>query len=108
VLARQEKYEDAQVLIESSFEGLEDVLGEDHQYTFIARDNLASVMSQQGRYEDAAILYKASLERRKAAQGKQDHPDTDTLLVMFNMACVLYKKGHNDEARGLCKSSYEG
>lgn len=80
-------------------------LGEGHELTLVAMNDVARLYQAQGRYDEAEPLYVKSMEGRRRVLG-DDHPGT--LITINNLGTLYDKMGRYEEAEPLLLEALEG
>ena len=81
------------------------VLGNDHQNTLAAINNMGGLYLRQGKYDQAMPYFVEDMESSRRIFG-DDHPETWTALGA--MTDILYAKGQYDEAMSMASETLEG
>jgi tetratricopeptide (TPR) repeat protein/tRNA A-37 threonylcarbamoyl transferase component Bud32 len=102
---KQQRYDEAQTLLDRALAGRKLKLGEDHPETLETLNDLGLLYRAQKRYDQAEKFLTEALEARQAKLGP-DHPHT---LESIHELAVLYKeKGDYDKAEPLLLEAIEG
>ncbi len=96
VYLAQDRYAEAEPLLQQALELKEQVLGPEHPSVYRGLVNLAVVYQSQGKYTEAEPLYQRSLEISERIVGPE-HPDVATNLE--NYAVLLRETGRGEEAK---------
>ena len=91
ILARQNRFGEAEPLLLAMLEGRRRVLGDSHPETLSAVLNLAILFKNQGRNSEAEPLYLSVLDTQKRVLG-DDHPGT--IGTLYNLACFEATRGN--------------
>jgi serine/threonine protein kinase/tetratricopeptide (TPR) repeat protein len=92
------RYEKAEPHLEAAVEIRRRELGDNHNDTLDAMNNLAVLYDDQARYEDAETLYLETLETRTRVLG-EDH--LDTMTSVNNLASLYRVQARYDQAEPL-------
>ena len=104
-LARQaKKFDEAKPLLVGAHAAWAVELGEEHEKTLAAANDLALLLKDTGRVAEAEQLYRATYDARKKKLG-EDHPDT--LNSAGNLAFLLKNTGRTEEAEPLYRARYD-
>ncbi|KAL9618920.1 MAG: hypothetical protein Q9204_008350, partial [Flavoplaca sp. TL-2023a] len=95
ILARQEKWAEAEELEVGAMETRKQTLGLENLKTLQSISNVGWALAQQGQFERAKELQLQVLAGRTKLQG--DHPQT--LAICGNLAWTVSQLGERDEAR---------
>ena len=101
-LIGQEKFVEAEKLLQKSFTLQKEVLGSSHPETLRSMDRLALAWLHQERYDEAESLARETLMGREQTLGSNH---ADTLESMNNLSIIVGNKGSFDEAETLYKTS---
>ncbi len=91
-------------LLQAQYDEAREELGENHDTTVAAKNNLGTVLAQRGRFDEAASILKEVYEHNALAMGKSD---PRTLAAMMSYAHVLTRMGRASESVELLHESYE-
>ncbi|MHC4304211.1 MAG: serine/threonine protein kinase [Planctomycetota bacterium] len=83
-------YDEAEKQLRGAWETGQDVLGEDHDDTLYALEELLDILSRQKRVDEALPLARELLDRRRRLYGESDKR---TLSAMATVAVLLAKTG---------------
>ncbi|MHC4942821.1 MAG: tetratricopeptide repeat protein [Planctomycetota bacterium] len=98
ILLYQNRFEEAEPLLQSVVNGWREILGENHNETLTAMNNLAGVLRGLDRLAEAESIYREIMEVRIKNLGESDGY---TLRSMNNLAVIHLETGKFDEARKL-------
>ena len=104
-LARQaKKFDEAKPLLVGAHAAWAVELGEEHEKTLAAANDLALLLKDTGRVAEAEQLYRATYDARKKKLG-EDHPHT--LDSASDLAAVLKGTDRVEEAETLLRGKYD-
>ena len=103
ILARQNEYEEAAALYESLVERYVDTFGEEHSWTAVLMNDLASVYLRAGQHARAVPILEEVARYREKNDGPQH---SQTLTVKGNLALALAGIG-DARAEPMLRSGYE-
>lgn len=98
------EYPPAEPHLQRALELRRTTLGEEHQQTVRAMNELGLLYWRQGRLDEAEHLYRTAIETGKRAFGP-DH--RDTLAYEMNLAILLRSRGRYQEAEPLFEHNFQ-
>ena len=100
----QERFSDAEPLLQGAYATLSEAVGADHFYTVLVQRNLGRTLRALDRYREAESAFRDVLAAFEAQYG----PDaSETVAVMREQASVLNAQGRTDEAAPLYRRVLE-
>ena len=100
----QERFSDAEPLLQDAHTTLSEAVGTDHFYTILVQRNLGLTLRALDRYREAEAAFRAVLPVFEDQYG----PDaTETIVVVRELAIVLNAQGHSAQAMPLLRRVLE-